>query len=351
MITLRIVIPGGSGLLGTILARHFHRQGHVVTVLSRQVQRRPWRMVFWNGRDPGAWTKEVDGADVVINLAGRSVNCRYTAANRRQIMDSRIHSTLVVGQAIAQAAQPPRLWMNASTATIYRHSLDRAMDEASGELGGQEADAPAAWRFSIDVAKRWEEAFTEQSTPATRKMLLRSAVVMSADRQGAFNILSNLVRFGLGGNVGSGNQFVSWIHETDFIRATEFLMTHNSLDGCFNLCSANPLPNRDFMESLRGAYGVPCGLPATKWMLEIGALCLRTETELILKSRRVVPRRLLEVGFEFAFPEWRVAASDLAQRWRQLSNPLSIFVKGRTGPLEGPLADSQGGQKDAADHV
>src|SRR5689334_20009442 len=152
---LRIVIPGGSGQVGNVLARHFHGQGDAVTVLSRHPTPSPWQVLPWNGRDPGAWTQAIDGADVVINLAGRSVNCRYTPANRREIMESRVLSTRVVGQAIAQAATPPALWLNASTATIYRHALDRAMDEASGDLGGQEADAPSTWRFSIDVATSW----------------------------------------------------------------------------------------------------------------------------------------------------------------------------------------------------
>jgi uncharacterized protein len=319
---LRIVIPGGSGLLGTILARHFHEEGHAVAVLSRQVQSRPWRVVGWNGRDLGEWAKQIDGADVVINLAGRNVNCRYTAANCREIMESRVLSTEVLGRAIGQAARPPRLWMNSSTATIYRDSLDHAMDEASGELGGNEPGVPAAWRFSIVVATHWERAFSETCTPATRKILLRSAVVMSADHNGAFSILSNLVRFGLGGKAGSGRQFVSWIHETDFVRAVDFLIAQDSLHGCFNLCSPNPLPNHEFMQSLRRAYGVAVGLPAAEWMLEIGAFFLRTETELVLKSRRVIPRRLLQAGFEFLFPEWDAAALDLARRWRQDSRPI-----------------------------
>lgn len=311
---LRILIPGGSGQLGSLLARHFHEQGHAVTVLSRRIENRPWRFVLWNGRDLDDWASEIDDANVVINLAGRSVNCRYTAANRREIMDSRILSTQVIGQAIAQSARPPALWMNASTATIYRHALDRAMDEASGELGGAEPDAPASWRFSIDVARRWEQTFREAAAPKTRKVILRSAVVMSASSGGPFSMLSNLVRARLGGKAGEGNQFVSWIHELDFVHAIDFLIAHTSLDGCFNLCSPNPLPNREFMQALRRAHGIKAGLPATRWMLEFGAFFLRTETELILKSRRVVPRRLLEAGFEFFFLEWALAAHNLVQR-------------------------------------
>jgi hypothetical protein len=313
---LRIVIPGGSGQVGHVLARHFHEQGHSVTVLSRRPESAPWQTLTWNGRDLGDWIKAIDGADVVINLAGRNVNCRYTQANRKEIMDSRILSTRVIGHAITQAAKPPSLWMNASTATIYRHALDCAMDESTGELGGHEPDAPADWRFSIEVAKSWEAAFFSAATPATRKIALRSAMTMSADAGGIFDTLLKLVRAGLGGKAASGKQFISWIHENDFVRAVDFLIEHQELDGCMNLCSPCPLPNKDFMSTLRKAWGTRIGLPATQWMLALGAIFLRTETELILKSRRVVPRRLLEAGFTFKFAEWPDAASDLVAQWR-----------------------------------
>ena len=273
-------------------------------------------MVAWDGLHAGAWCSELDRADVVINLAGRSVNCRYNQANRREIMESRLVTTRLVGEAITNASKPPKLWMNASTATIYRHATDRAMDETDGEVGGGEAYLPSSWRFSYDVATSWERAFFESKTPVTRKIALRSAIVMSPDRGGAFETFLNLVRAGLGGTAGSGRQFVSWIHDSDFVAAVEFLITHTDLDGCINLSSPQPLPNRDFMAGLRRAYGVRLGLPATDWMLEVGALVLQTETELVLKSRRVVPRRLLEAGFEFRFPEWGRAASDLVQRRR-----------------------------------
>ena len=313
---LRIVIPGGSGQVGTVLARHFHGQGHSVTVLSRQPVSAPWQVLPWNGRDPGDWTQAMDGADIVINLAGRNVNCRYTPANRREILESRMLSTRAVGQAIAQAAKPPALWMNASTATIYRHALDRPMDEATGELGGQETGAPSTWRFSIDVATSWEREFFAVATPGTRKVALRSAMTMSPDRSGIFDTLLNLVRAGLGGKAASGEQFISWIHETDFVRAIDFLIEHQTLAGCINICSPCPLPNQEFMRMLRQAWGTPIGLPATRWMLELGAIFLRTETELILKSRRVVPQRLLDEGFQFNFTEWPSAAEDLVKRWR-----------------------------------
>jgi hypothetical protein len=313
---LRIVIPGGSGQVGNVLARHFHGQGHSVTVLSRQPMSAPWQVLPWNGRDLGNWTQAVDGADIVINLAGRSVNCRYTPTNRREILESRTLSTRAVGQAIAQAAKPPAVWINASTATIYRHALERPMDEITGELGGQETGVPSTWRFSIEVAKSWEQEFFAAGTPGTRKIAIRSAMTMSPDRGGIFDTLLSLIRAGLGGKAASGEQFVSWIHENDFVRAIDFLIAQQTLDGCINICSPCPLPNQDFMRDLREAWGTRIGLPATRWMLEIGAVFLRTETELILKSRRVVPRRLLEAGFKFNFADWPIAAADLVRRWR-----------------------------------
>jgi len=313
---LRIVIAGGNGQIGTMLARDFHGRGHQVVVIARSVQPAPWRMIQWDGFTLGDWARELDGTDLLINLAGRSVNCRYTAANRRAIKESRVQSTLVLGRAVAQLNHPPRVWMNASTATIYRHALDRAMDEDTGEIGGNERDCPSTWRFSIDVATSWEEAFFSSATPRTRKIALRSAMTMSPDPGGIFAELLRLVRLGLGGTAGSGEQFVSWTHEADFIRSIEFLMAHEEIDGAVNLAAPNPLPNREFMRALRQAWGIRVGLPAPRPLLELGALFLRTETELILKSRRVVPGRLLRAGFKFQFPGWPEAAKELVGKWR-----------------------------------
>jgi uncharacterized protein (TIGR01777 family) len=257
---MKIVIPGGSGQVGRVLAAHFHGAGHAVTVLSRRPERAPWRTVAWNGLGTGDWRREMDGADVAINLVGRSVNCRYNERNRREILESRIRATEAVGRAIAEAARPPTIWMNASTATIYRHALDRPMDEATGELGGTEPDAPATWRFSIEVATRWERAFFEAATPHTRKIALRSAVIMSPGRGGIFDTLLRLVRAGVGGTAGSGEQFVSWIHYVDFIRAIEYLIAHTEFEGPVNVCVPHPLPNRDFMRILREAWGTRFGL-------------------------------------------------------------------------------------------
>ena len=311
---LRIVVPGGSGQVGRLLARHFYDVGHSVTTIARKPLPAEWPTLAWDGCSLGPWTAALEGADVVINLAGRSVNCRYNEHNRREIRESRLRTTELVGKAIAQLVVPPKLWMNASTATIYRHSLDREMDETHGEIGGKELNAPSTWGFSIDVATSWEKAFFEAESPATRKIALRSAMTMSPDCGGVFDVLLKLVRSGFGGTAGPGTQFVSWIHEFDFIRAVEFLIKHDEFTGPVNVCSPNPLPNREFMRSLRKASCVPIGLPSANWMLELGALFLGTETELVLKSRRVVPGRLLNAGFTFHFPNWCGAATELVER-------------------------------------
>lgn len=314
---MKIVIPGGSGQVGTVLSRAFQAAGHEVVVLSRVPGAAPWRVVAWDAEKLGSWVKEVDGADVVINLAGRIVNCRYTPENRRLIMESRVNSTRVVGQAIAAADRPPRVWLQASTATIYAHRYDAPNDEATGLLGGNEPSAPDTWRFSINVADAWEHAANEAKTPSTRKVLMRSAMTMSPDRGGIFDVLLGLVRHGLGGTSGDGRQYISWIHDRDFIRAVDWTIAHDELSGPVNFAAPNPLPNAEFMRALRRAWGTRIGLPATKWMLELGAIFMRTETELVLKSRRVVPGRLVEAGFTFEFPTWAKAAGDLCKKWRE----------------------------------
>ena len=317
---MKIVIPGGTGQVGTVLARSFHNRGHEVIVLGRHGKSEAWRVEIWNGETLGDWSDEIDGADVVINLAGRSVNCRYNEKNRREMMDSRVNSTRVVGEAIAKASHPPAVWLQASTATIYAHRFDAPNDDVTGIIGGHERDAPDTWNFSIDVASAWERVTDEAPTPNTRKILMRSAMIMSPDRGGIFDTLLKLVRFGLGGTAASGKQYISWMHETDFIRAVDWLIEHDELTGPINLASPKPLPNREFMSVLREVYGMPIGLPAFEWQLALGAVLMRTETELILKSRRVVPKLLTDSGFEFTFPEWRGAAEDLVGRWRSLDN-------------------------------
>ena len=314
---MKIVIAGGSGQVGTILARHFHQEGKQVLVLSRHVQNTPWQTCRWDGTTLGPWVADVDGSDVWINLAGRSVNCRYNKQNRRDILNSRVLSTSVLHEAITRVERPPAVWLNASTATIYRHALDRPMDETSGELGGDEAGAPDTWNFSIEVAKAWERAFFSTTTPGTRQVALRSAMTFSPDRGGVFDVFSQLVRHGLGGTNQPGTQFVSWIHEVDFIRAVEFLITSPTISGPVNLASSHPLPNAQFLRILRNAWGVRFGVPTVSWMLEIGTFLLRTESELVLKSRRVVPGRLLGAGFAFTYPTWEQAAPDLVARSRR----------------------------------
>ena len=297
----RIILVGGTGQVGGILRRAW--QAHDVVVVNRS------EGVRWDGRSLSP--EVVEGADVVVNLAGRSVDCRYNETNRRAMMDSRVDSTRAVGRAIAQADDPPGLWLQASTATIYEHTHGPAHDER-GVLG----DEGGRWGFSIAVAKAWERAATEARTPHTRKVLLRSAMTMSADRGGIFDTLLTLVRRRLGGPAAGGRQYVSWVHHHDFVRALEWLIEHEGVEGPVNVAAPEPLPQRDFFAVLREAWGTRIGLPATRWMLEVGAFAMRTETELILKSRRVVPGRLLEGGFTFAVPRWPDAARDLVAEAR-----------------------------------
>lgn len=285
-------------------------------MLSRTPEAAPWRSVQWDARTIGSWSSQVDGADVVINLAGRNVNCRYTAENRRAIMDSRLESTRILGEVIRGATAPPPIWLQSSTATIYAHRFDEPNDERSGLIGGNEPDVPRSWDFSVEVAQAWEAAAFDVDIPGTRVVALRSAMVMSPDADGIFDVLLSLVRRGLGGRSGSGRQFVSWIHDQDFIAALNWIIDHEELEGHINICSPHPLPNTEFMRGLREAWGIRIGLPANRLMLEAGAMVMRTETELVLKSRRVVPGRLMDSGFAFAFPTWPEAAENLCSRWR-----------------------------------
>ena len=307
------MIAGGSGQIGSILRRALSAAGHEVVVLSRNPRQEE---TYWDGETLGPWARDLEGARAVINLAGRSVNCRYNAANRRAIMQSRVASTAVVGGAIAECTDPPRVWLQASTATIYAHRYDAPNDEHRGILGGDEPDVPDTWRFSIDVARAWERELAAAATPRTRKVAMRSAMVMSPDRGGVFDVLLGLVRRGLGGKSGDGRQYVSWVHYEDFARAVCWLIEHDDLAGAVNVAAPNPLANAEFMCALRDAWGARVGLPATRWMLEVGAVFLRTETELVLKSRRVVPARLLGAGFQFRHPSWPQAAQDLCAEWR-----------------------------------
>lgn len=319
---LHIVMPGGSGQAGRFLAAWFQERGHRVTVLTRLPYAASYETVHWDGEHSGPWAEYLEGADVCINLAGRSVNCRYTEENRAEIYDSRIGSTRLLSEVFSALASPPRVWLNASTATIYRHAADRDMDEYSGELGGNEwltsrRRVPESWNFSVRVAKDWEAEFFRAPARGARKVALRSAIVMSPSPGSAFGVLLNLVKMSMGGTQGNGRQFVSWIHDVDFARAVEFLIEQEEIEGAVNLASPHPLPNRDFMAVLREAWGMPNGFPAPRPLLELAALFMRTETELVLKSRRVFPGRLLDAGFSFLYPDWPEAAEDLVRRWRE----------------------------------
>ncbi|MEV6824710.1 TIGR01777 family oxidoreductase [Amycolatopsis sp. NPDC051102] len=315
---MKVVLPGGTGHLGRVLGRRLAGEGHEVVVLTRRAAgpEPGVRHVRWDGRSAGPWTAEIDGSDVVLNLAGRSVNCRYTRANLREMLNSRVDSARVVGGAIERAARPPRVWLQMSTATIYAHTSGPPNDETTGVLGGDEPDVPAYWAYSVDIAKAWEREQRLAATPHTRKVALRTAMVMSPEPGGAFTMLLRLARLGLGGPVAGGAQYMSWIHDGDLARAIEFLIEREDVSGPVNLSAPEPLPYGEFLRTLRTAAGVRVGLPATRWMAEIGAFVLRSDTELLLKSRRVVPGRLLKAGFEFNHPTWPTAADDLVSRAR-----------------------------------
>jgi uncharacterized protein len=304
---MNIVFAGGSGFLGHILRKHFAAQGHTVTNLSRcpEPESGPGETVGWDGRTLGPWAEQLSGADVVINLSGKSVDCRYNQANRKAIYDSRLDSTRALGQAIALAPNPPSLWINAASATIYRHAEDRSMDEATGELGTG---------FSVDVCKHWEQTFFDSEVPdSVRRVALRIAIVLGRDG-GAFKPIQTLARIGLGGRQGNGRQYISWLHEEDFAEIVAFVISREGLSGVINVSAPEPEQNATFMSTLRRIVGMPIGLPTPVWLLAIGAVIIRTEPELVLKSRWVTPRRLLESGYEFRFSKLEDALRNLAKK-------------------------------------
>jgi uncharacterized protein (TIGR01777 family) len=309
----RVILAGGSGFLGKVLSKYLTERGHEVIVLTRRPTPSAISEVLWDGQTLGPWAKQLNGTFAVINLAGRSVNCRYNERNRRLILDSRVDSTRVLGEAISRCTKPPTVWLNSSTATIYKHLLDRAIDER-GEI---EATPEAKDAFSVEVAQAWERTFEAAQTPATRKVALRMAMVLGTQAGTILDVLRRLVRFGLGGRMGTGRQYVSWIHEEDFCRAIAWLISQKNFCGAVNLAAPNPVPNRQLMATLRSACGKSFGLPAAQWMLEVGAFFMRTETELIIKSRRVVPGRLLESGFDFRFSKLKDALADLLPKMKK----------------------------------
>lgn len=311
---MKIVIAGGTGQIGIILKRHWEGAGQDVCVLSRSKECSVKNQIYWDGKNLSCWIEELEGADVVVNLAGRSVNCRYSELNLNEMMDSRVESTNAIGKAIEVTKNPPRVWLQMSTATIYSHRFDAANDELTGEIGGSEPGVPNYWKRSIEIAQAWEATLGKFVLPNTRKVALRTAMVMSPDAGGVFSVLSKMARMGMGGPIAGGRQYVSWIHEFDFVRALNFLIDNTDLTGPVNLTSPNPIPQRQFMKELRAAWNIPLGLPTTKQMAEIGAYILRTDTELLLKSRRVIPSRLVAAGFQFEYPHWDLAAQELVSR-------------------------------------
>jgi len=298
----KIILAGGSGFLGKCIIDHFKESSEIVVFTRGQSSvKGNLRLINWDGKTLGNWTKSLENADVLINLNGKSVDCRYTESNKRLIYSTRIESTKILGKAVQQSKNPPKLWINCSSATIYRHALDKPMDEVTGEIGTG---------FSVDVCKRWEGAFNAIPTEGTRKVSIRTSIVLGR-QGGALKPLANLTKFGLGGKQGPGNQFFSWIHEQDFVRTIEFIIAHEELNGVINLSTPNPVTNEHIMSVLRKALHVPFGVPMPGWLLEFGAILIGTETELVLKSRRVVPKKLLDAGFTFHFALIEEALADL----------------------------------------
>lgn len=292
LIMKKLIIVAGTGFLGQVLVNHFKDKFEEIIILTRGNSKveDQIRYVKWNAKTFSGWEKELENADLLINLAGKSVDCRYTEENKKEILDSRIESTKILNLAVLNCQNPPKHWMNSSTSTIYRHSLDKQMDEIDGEIGDD---------FSMNVAKSWEKVFFETETPNTKKTALRTSIVLGKNG-GAFLPLKNLTRFGFGGKQGKGNQFISWIHEKDFARAIEFIFMQKMV-GVVNIVSPKPVRNALFMKILRKILGIPTGIPIGERLLKIGAKIIGTETELVLKSRNVIPKRLIENDFEFEF--------------------------------------------------
>lgn len=289
----KIVLAGGNGFIGQALVKRFVALGDEIVVFSRGPSSKNGAVttLHWDGKTLGDWVEALEGAELVTNLAGKSVDCRYNEKNKKAILNSRVDSTRVLGLAIQRAKNPPKLWINSSTATIYRHAEDRPMDDETGEIGSG---------FSVNVAKAWEEAFFAAKTPKTRKVALRSAIVLGGDG-GVFIPFKNLVKFGLGGIQGNGRQMFSWIHEQDLFEIIRFIQAHDDMTGVVNCSAPNPLPNQEVMAAFRKALHRPFGFPAPAWLLTIGTWLIRTETELLLKSRWVVPSRLLKAGYQFKY--------------------------------------------------
>ncbi len=299
----KIVIAGGSGFLGNVIAQHFKSTAEKIIILTRGKNKAKHNVqwIHWDARNLGDWKNELNQADVLINMTGKSVDCRYNQKNKDLILNSRLESTHVLGKAMKACHTPPRIWLNSSTGTIYKHSLDKEMNETHGEIGNG---------FSVYVARSWEEVFFSQKTPNTRKVALRTSIVLGK-KGGALHPLINLARIGFGGKQGSGNQKISWIHEYDFVRSIDFIINTSSIVGAVNIVSPKPSTNRNFMKTLRNTMKIPFGISLPKPVLEIGAKIINTETELILKSRNLIPARLEENGFKFEYPDLLKALKNL----------------------------------------
>lgn len=299
----RIVLAGGNGYLGHILTEYYRNLADEVIILSRKAKIADGNIstLVWDGATEGEWKQSLDGADLLINLCGKNVNCRYTEKNQTEIIQSRLVPTRLLGAVIESLQNPPELWINITSATIYRHAEDRPQDEETGEIG---------YGFSIEVCKKWEEIFFQTNTPHTRKIALRMGIVLGQS-DGAFPRLLNLVKCGLGGRQGDGAQYISWVHEQDAAKCTEWLMQHEEIEGVVNCTAPEPVKNKDFMASIRNAYGITVGLPSPAWFLDLGAVLIGTETELILKSRWVLPKRLLDNGYTFMFSKAEHAIKDI----------------------------------------
>ncbi|MEQ9165779.1 MAG: TIGR01777 family oxidoreductase [Fulvivirga sp.] len=298
----KMVIAAGTGYLGRVLIKHFKSKVNEVIILARGAHSDYDNVKFiqWDAINLGHWTTSLEGADALINLTGKSVDCRYNEGNKALIYSSRLLSTEILGRAISKCINPPKVWVNASSATIYRHSLDKQMDEEDGEIGEG---------FSVDVCQKWEAAFNQAKTPFTNKITARIGIVLGKEG-GAFIPLKKIVKCGLGGNMGKGNQYFSWIHEDDFASVIEHFITNNRM-GIYNVTAPSPIRNKDLMRLLRDKLGVNIGLHNPKFLLEIGAFLMSTETELLLKSRNVIPARLLNEGFTFKYNKLEQALDNL----------------------------------------
>jgi len=294
-----ILIAGGSGFLGQVLENYFTNKKYKVKILTRNPKRK--NEILWNAKELGNWTHELENIEALINLTGKSVDCRYTDNNKKEIFSSRIDATSILGLAINLCENPPKIWFNSSTATIYKHSLSKKMTEENGAIGDD---------FSMNIATSWEKAFYDVPNPKTRKIALRTSIVLGKNG-GALIPLKRLTKFGLGGKQASGEQKVSWIHELDFARAIEFLMQNENLDGNFNLSVQNPTDNKSLMRYLRKVLKIPFGINHPIGLLKFGAKLIGTETELVLKSRNVIPKRLLDNGFKFIHDDIELALINL----------------------------------------